>query len=199
MTSGRIEQNGTKVLVAEKQGEIREFKFDFVINAMYANYNRFCDWFGFKRRLFQFNLQELNVIELPTKMRLGVTIQDGPFPSFLPFGNSNKYLLAHVESSQLIRDVSSGTTPLLNRVNYVQSNWQQIRDTCSDYIPLLQKATYLYSLFVDRVVDVTRLEEDARMTDITNHGCGCWSIFAAKIITSEAIAQEVAMQIRREI
>lgn len=194
--SGRIESSGDKVLVVEAEGKVHEFKFDFVINAMYASYNRFCDWFGFEKQLFQFNLQELDVIELPVEKKLGVTIQDGPFPSFLPLGHSNRYLLAHVIASQLVREIRPGTVPLLNRVNYVESNWQQIKDVCSEYIPLLQKATYIRSLFVDRVVDATRLADDARLTEITDHGSGCWSVFAAKIITCEVTAQEVAAQIR---
>ena len=194
--SGRMEPSGDKVLVVETNGEIRELRFDFIINAMYANYNRFCDWFGFEKRLFQYNLQELDVIELPVKNRLGITVQDGPFPSFLPLGHTNRYLLAHVITSQLVREIRAGTVPLLNRVNYVESNWQQIREDCSEYIPLLKKATYIRSLFVDRVVDATRLDEDARLTEITSHGSGCWSVFAAKIITCEAIAQKVTAQIR---
>ena len=194
--SGHIKPSGNKVLVVESEGGRREFEFDFVINAMYASYNRFCDWFGFEKRLFQFNLQELDVIELPVERKLGVTIQDGPFVSFLPLGHTNRYLLAHVTASQLIREICPGTVPLLNRVNYVESNWQQVKEVCSEYIPLLRKATYIRSLFVDRVVDATRLDEDARLTEITNHGSGCWSVFAAKIITCEAIGQKVAAQIR---
>ena len=81
-------------------------------------------------------------------------------------------------------------------MNYVESNWQQVREDCSEYISLLQKATYIRSLFVDRVVDATRLDDDARLTEISDHGSGCWSVFAAKIITCEAVAQRVAAQIR---
>jgi len=194
--SGYIKPSSDKVLVVEAEGKVREFEFDFAINAMYASYNRFCDWFGFEKRMFQFNLQELDVIELPAEKKLGVTIQDGPFVSFLPLGHTNRYLLAHVTASQLIREIRPGTVPLINRVNYVESNWQHIRDACSEYIPLLQKATYIRSLFVDRVVDGTRLDEDARLTEVADHGCGCWSVFAAKIITCEATARKVAAQIR---
>jgi len=196
--SGRMEPSGDKVLAVETNGEIREFRFDFIINAMYANYNRFCDWFGFEKNLFQFNLQELDIIELPVEKRLGVTIQDGPFTSFLPLGHSNYYLLAHVEASQLMREISLGTVPLLNRVSYIESNWQQIQDVCSEHIPVLRKATYIRSIYVDRVVNGTRLDEDARLTEITSHGSGCWSVFAAKIITCETIGQKVAAQIRGE-
>jgi hypothetical protein len=165
---------------------------------MYSNYNSFCDWFGFKKRLFQFNLQEMDIIELPVTKRLGVTVQDGLFPSFIPIGQTNQYFLAHAETSQLIREVSKSTTPLLNRVGYVESNWQEILKSCSEYIPLLWKAKYIRSFFVDRVVDATHQHDDARLTDITCHGNGCWSIFAGKIITCECIAKKIAAQIREQ-
>ena len=112
------------------------------------------------------------------------------------YAGQARRMLAHVIASQLIREICPGTVPLLNRVNYVESNWQQVKEVCSEYIPLLRKATYIRSLFVDRVVDAMRLDEDARLTEITNHGSGCWSVFAAKIITCEALGQKVAAQIR---
>ncbi len=194
--SGYIDQRNCKILIVDQKAGSKEYEFDFVINAMYANHNQFCDWFGFEKRLFQYNLQELDIIELPIKNRLGVTIQDGEFPSFLPLGRTNYYLLAHVKTSQLIRKVSSGTAPILNRVGFIESNWSNIIESCSEYITLLKKAAYVRSIFVDRVVDATRFDDDARMTDITDHGSGCWSIFAAKIITCETTAKNVVAQIK---
>ncbi len=194
--SGEIEPSGDKVLTVHSLGKQRQYRFDYVINAMYAGYNRFCHWFGFDKRLFQFNLQELDVIELPVAEKLGVTVQDGPFVSFLPLGHSNRYLLAHVTASQLARDICPETVPLLKRVNYIESDWQGILDACAQYIPLLRKATYLRSIFVDRVVDGTRLDEDARLTEIADHGSGCLSVFAAKIITCQSIGKKVAAMIR---
>jgi hypothetical protein len=198
VVSGYINQNDSKVLIVDSKNGSEEYEFDFVINAMYANYNQFCDWFDFEKRLFQYNLQELDIIELPIKKRLGVTVQDGPFPSFLPLGRTNWYLLAHVETSQLIRKISLETTPILSQVGFIESNWNNVLKSCSEYIPLLNKADYVRSIFVDRVVDATRLDDDARMTDVTNHGKGCWSIFAAKIITCETTAKNVTAQIKNQ-
>ena len=193
--SGSILNNGNKVMVVDEKGAVNKYEFDFVINAMYANYNKFCDWFDLERRKFQFNLQELDIIELPSTKKLGITIQDGPFPSFLPIGKTNRYFLAHVETSQLIREISMGSIPLTQRLNYLESNWSEIQNACSEYIPLLKNAKYIKSIFVDRVVDATRLHDDARLTDIINYQNGCWGLFAAKIITAEKTAKEIAMQI----
>ena len=38
---------------------------------------------------------------------------------------------------------------------------------------------------LDRIVDANRMDTDARLTELTSHGHGCWSMFAAKIITSD--------------
>ena len=179
----------------DSNGNISEYEFDFIINAMYANYNKFCKWFDLKPKQFQYNLQELDIIELPNTKKLGITIQDGPFPSFLPIGNTDKYFIAHVEASQLIRDISTGSIPLTQRFNYLESNWQGIKSSCQEYLPILKNAIYIKSLFVDRVVDANRLHDDARLTDIVNYNNGCWGIFAAKIITCEKTAKELALQI----
>lgn len=194
--SGSIRNNGDKVLKVNEKGIISSYEFDFLINATYANYNKFCEWFNLEPRQFQFNLQELDIVELPTSpKRIGITIQDGPFPSILPIGNTNQYLLAHVETSQLIREISTGSIPLTQRLNYLESNWDEIKRSCAEYIPILEESKYIKSIFVDRVVDATRLHDDARLTDLINYNNGCWGIFAAKIITSEKVAKDLATQI----
>ena len=90
-----------------------------------------------------YNKMELDIIELPTTKTLGITIQDGPFPSFLPIGNTNRFFLAHVETSELIREVSTGSIPLTQRLNYLESNWHEIKRSCEEYIPLLKSAKYI--------------------------------------------------------
>jgi len=196
--SGHIKNNGQKELVVESKGQKTKHEFGIVVNAMYANYNSFCGWFGFDKFSLQFNLQELDIIELPIEDRIGITVQDGPFPSFLPIGNSNRYFLAHVIASQLIREISPGGVPLLNRVSYVESNWEQIQKACSIHIPILKEAKLIRSIFVDRVVDANRLDDDSRITETTSHGHGCWSVFAAKIITCETTSEKIAFQIMQE-
>ena len=197
VVDGSIEPGGEKKLVVKNGEEHHTLTFDFVINAMYANHNRFCDWFGFQKRLFQFNLQELCIIDLPVNDPIGITIQDGPFPSFLPLGFSkNRCLFAHVEASQLIRDVSKSDARILSQVLYVESNWNNILEVSAKYVPLLNKAEYVKSIFVDRIVDANRMDTDARLTELTSHGSGCWSMFAAKIITCESMAKKITSEIR---
>lgn len=183
-----------KVLRVQSDSETLETAFDFVVNATYARTNQFSEWFGFPPKLCQFNLQELDVIELPLKRRVGITIQDGPFPSFIPIANSNRYLLAHVVQSQLVREISTQSTPLLNRVAYVESDWARILEVCSETLPILRKATLVKSIFVDRVVDAARLDDDSRLTELTDHGHGCWSVFSAKVITCVTTSRKLHEQ-----
>jgi glycine/D-amino acid oxidase-like deaminating enzyme len=180
-----------KVLQVAADGRTEELAFDYVVNATYGSVNRFCGWFGFPRRERQFNLQELDVVELPLRRRIGVTVQDGPFPSIIPEANSRRYLMAHVNESMLAREISLRDVPLLRRVNYVESNWSRVLDVCAEYIPILRRATYVKSIFVDRVVDSARLHDDARLSEITAHGRGCWSIFSAKVITCVTTAEKL--------
>jgi len=195
--SGSIKTGGEKNLITQNETTHNAHTFDFIINAMYANHNQFCEWFGFKKRSFQFNLQELCVIELPLKETIGITIQDGPFPSFIPLGFSkNRCLFAHVEASQLVRSVSQSNERLLSRVLNVKSNWHNIREISAIYIPLLKKSNYINSIFSDRIVDASRKDTDARITETTSHGYGCWSVFASKIITCESTAKKLAAEIR---
>ncbi len=199
VSGGQILEDGTKQLSISEGRQVKHETFDFIINATYAHYNTFCDWFGFQQRTFQFNLQELNIVELPRGLRIGVTIMDGVFPSIIPMGRTPYHLLAHVNASQLIRESSNHLKPLLSRVSAIESNWSGVLDASVEYLPVLKEARYVRSLFVDRVVDAGASETDARLTDITHHGSGCFSIFAAKIITCVSTADKLAEMIRSQL
>ena len=187
-----------KILQVASEGRTEALEFDFVVNVTYGSVNRFCGWFGFPKRDCQFNLQELDVVELPIRGRIGVTVQDGPFPSIIPVANSRRYLMAHVNESMLKREVSKGDVPLLRRAAYIESNWSNVLKVCAEYIPILRRATYIKSIFVDRVVDSSRSHDDARLSEITSHGRGCWSIFSAKVITCVTTAEKLGRLVAEE-
>ncbi|MFN3453890.1 MAG: hypothetical protein ACK41T_02945, partial [Pseudobdellovibrio sp.] len=170
-------------------------KFDHVINATYARYNQFCEWLGFEKREFQFNLQELCLLKIPTQRATGVTIMDGEYPSFLPYGDTGFVIFAHVIESQLSREISFQTRPLLNRSLALTSNWKKTLEASSEIVPILKKAEYQKSFFIDRVVDAKRAGDDARISEIVSHSSRCWSIFSAKIITSVSTAEKLSQQL----
>jgi hypothetical protein len=194
---GHRDAGGGKMLEVVVDGRPRKMAFDVVVSAMYGYTNQFCGWFELKKQRYQYNLQELDVVEIPTlPRRIGITVQDGPFPSIIPIANTNRYLMAHVIASQLVREISDADIPLLHRATYVESNWSQVLEVCREYIPVLDKGRYIKSIFVDRVVDASRLQDDARLTDLIDHGDGCYSIFAAKVITCVTTARKLAELIR---
>lgn len=199
ITGASFGAGGVKLLQVSSAGATAERAFDFVINATYAYTNRFCGWLGFPPRSCQFNLQELDVVELPLERRIGVTVQDGNFPSIIPVANSRRYLMAHVVESQLVRKISTGGVPLLSRTPYIESNWKGVLEACAEYIPILRRATYVKSIFVDRVVDSNRLHDDSRVSEITDHGRGCWSIFSAKVITCATSAAKLHQRMREAV
>jgi len=196
VVSGRVELDGRKTLELNNNGRTETRQYDVVVNAMYANYNQFCKWFGFDGRSFQFNLQELDLISLPRARKFGVTIMDGVFPSVLPYGQTGLYIMAHVEVSQLVRESSFQTKPLMSRLINIESKWDEILKVSLPYLPILKQATYRRSIYVDRVVDAGQSADDARLTEITDHGQGCWSVFAAKIITCVQTSNKLASTIR---
>jgi hypothetical protein len=170
--------------------------FDHVINASYARYNQFCEWLDFEKRPFQFNLQELCLLKLPITRATGVTIMDGDYPSFLPYGTTGLVIFAHVTESQLVREVSLETSPLLNRTLSIQSNWAKALEVSSEILPILRRAEYQRSIFIDRVVDAKRSGDDGRVSEIVIHNDRCRSIFSAKIITSVSTAEKLARQLK---
>jgi hypothetical protein len=192
-------EGDTKVLQVRQSGSVREKKYDIIVSAIYANHNRFCDWFGFPKRHFQFNVQELDLIQIDSNDRVGLTVMDGPYPSILPFGRTPYHIMAHVNASQLVREDSFQSTPLLSRLPNLRSNWEQILETCSEYYPFLKNSRYCKSIFVDRVVDSTQKFTDSRVTELEAHGSGCYSIFAAKIITCVTTAKKLHDLIQKDL
>jgi hypothetical protein len=199
VTAGKLGDDGSKVLTVRHDAKTEEQRFDFVINATYASLNQFCDWFGFAPRQFQFNLQELAVVELPLQHKSGMTVMDGEFPSFIPLGFSNFFLLAHVVTSMLRRDSSFQTQSLIARSLNIESNWSGVQASCALQLPVVSQARYQRSIFVDRVVDAARSSDDARVTELMDHGSGCWSIFAAKVISCVSIAKKLREGIEAQV
>jgi hypothetical protein len=194
-----VSQNADSVTVNAQSPDSaqKSESFDHVVNATYARYNQFCEWLGFEKRQFQFNLQELCVLKLPIARDTGITIMDGEYPSFLPYGKTGLVLFAHVTQSQLVREVSFAKKSLLNRSLSVQSNWKKTMEVSSDVLPILKKAEYQKSFYIDRVVDARRAGDDGRISEVISHSDRCWSIFSAKIITSVSTADSLAQKLQR--
>jgi hypothetical protein len=162
-----------------------------LINASFYDINSVLAWFGFGRRNFQYDVKELAIIKLPTELRLALTVVDGPFCTIVPMGRSGKFLLGHVRESVLVRDVSSETP----EQSLPRSRWPEIRDASAEYFPFVSRAEFVGSMFTRIVVDPDSVDDDARVSEITPHGKGCWTVFSAKIVSCVSVADELGGQV----
>ena len=127
VTGGRLLAGGAKELTIAASDGTRTESYDFVINATYAHYNSFCQWFDFSAP--QLPVQSAGTQyhrAAPAQRGSAVTIMDGVFPSMIPMGGTPYHLLAHVTASQLVRESSRHPQPLLSRLSAIESNWSGV-------------------------------------------------------------------------
>jgi hypothetical protein len=192
ITGGEIRNDGSKKLIICKGNNKESEIFDYVINATYSNYNLLCKAFGLEKKSLQFELVELNIITLPIKGNIGLTIMDGPFTSILPTGQTKYFTLGHVEASVHSREiVDESENEVIKKWGKIHSKKNEIIKKSSDFLPFLKDSTYIKSLYVTRVVKPKREFDDARPTEINDHGHGFFSIFAGKIITCVTTARKI--------
>ena len=175
---------------------IKEEKFDYVISAIYTNFNNINKWFNFPKKKALYALMELLELELPLKEKIGVTLMDGKFSTFLPKGAKNTFLLGHVKESVLKEVVSDDFDSKIMESENKISNKDKILNESIKYYPILNKAKFIKSIFVTRVVNANVENTDERPTEITEHGNGIYSIFGGKVITCVDTAKKLAEMIK---
>jgi glycine/D-amino acid oxidase-like deaminating enzyme len=191
VVGGHLTGSGKKRLEVRHGAGTSTADVDVLINASFYDINTVLAWFGFDRRRFQYDVKELAVIRLPTDLRLALTVMDGPFCTMVPMGRSGTFLLGHVVESVLARNVSA-STPDRERPS---SRWAAIRDASAEYFPFVRRAEFIDSMFTRIVVDPDSADDDARVSEITPHGSGCWTVFSAKIVSCVSAADELARQV----
>jgi glycine/D-amino acid oxidase-like deaminating enzyme len=173
-------------------------RFDAVVNASYANTNRFDASLGLPINENQYEYTFVPVIETSFPQPLGITIMDGRFITILPFGKSNKYLLYHVEHSVIERRIerllphewlSPETGPLSTG-----DRRQLARDmlaTAAAFVPALAEARPVGHLEGPRMVQAGRDATDARPSIVRSPLPNYVTIFSGKIDHSMWVADEV--------
>ncbi len=194
--SVKLNANGKKILSMVTNGKKKEKEFDYIINATYARYNKFCLWLGFPLKRLNFRLKELAVVKLRTKNKCAVTIMDGPFATLVPVGKSkNLYTLGDVPLS--VHKSFEGKTSLsLDEIKKLpKSRFLKMKERCLKWFPVLKDCEYVESMFVILPTETFAAKTDARPTDVVSHGFGCYSIFSGKILTAVSAAKKVLTQI----
>lgn len=175
------------------------FYVDSVVNATYSNMNRILDMIGLPVKEYQYELCEIPIILVPWKNRIGFTIMDGPFFGILPFGFSQEYLLYDVELSVLERSV--GTKPsFAHDVKYYddptrrEQRFNEYISKAKRFVPDAAYCRYLYSSYIIRMVLPDSDKDDARPTELLNHGNGIWSIFSGKVTNAIPLAETLSQE-----
>ncbi|OGT36805.1 MAG: hypothetical protein A3F12_00810 [Gammaproteobacteria bacterium RIFCSPHIGHO2_12_FULL_38_14] len=183
-----LNEVGKKVFTVGKNEEA----FDYVVNATYANHNSFCRHLGFPGKDLELRLKEIIVIKLPLKKKMGVMIIDGPFATFIPMGNSGLYTFGDaLLSIHKIGTSRNALKVLEKKMKTTKTRWGAIQKRCEKWFPFLKDATYVDSMFAILPIEKWTKKTDARSTELTSHGFGCYSILSGKLITAVKTAKEV--------
>lgn len=189
VTGCALSPDGRKVISYKKGKAAKRQEFDFVINAMYANINRFAHWLGFEHYLIRVDLAEVLIVKLPIDP-VSVTIIDGPFATLMPTGNKHEFTLYHVTESILDRYVPEDG--LVRKVPERRSNQKAIFEESMKLFPILKDAEIVETRIVHRGVQAFREHDDKRVADIVSHGFGCWSVLSGKILSSVTVGKRLA-------
>jgi glycine/D-amino acid oxidase-like deaminating enzyme len=173
-------------------------RFDSVVNCTYADVNRLTQQLGHPIQLHQYEYTIVPIIEWDM-LPVGITVMDGPFMTVLPFGNTGKFLLYHVEHSVIARTVSEqmptewlndATIPSANKDKYLV--FERLKAACSVFVPALSTARLVGFLQGPRIVLANRDDTDARPSLINKHEDNYISVFTGKIDHCTWVADEVA-------
>ena len=192
VTGGALLPDGAKRLTIQQNGTVSEELFDFVINATYANHNAFPDWLHFQKKAVRIDLVEALIIRLPIP-RISLAVMDGPFTNLVPTGEDNIFTLVHIQESVLKRFVPANG--LIPPGLQVSSRAKRIIQKSAEWFPIVREAEYLESRYVFRCVNANREHDDARPSDITRHGFGCYSVLGGKILNCVTVAEDIAQEI----
>lgn len=192
-----LSKDGQKTLSYSNKNNIKKSaKFDFVINATYANLNQATSTALFKQSSIRIDLTEVLVITLKIPP-ISITVIDGQFATLIPTGNKNEFTLYHVKESILDRYVPEN--------GLIKKNWKRksnrdaiIRESTKLY-PVLKDAVVTESRIVHRAVRAYKEHDDSRVVDLIEHGFGCWSILSGKILTSVTTGKKVAEIIKKTL
>src|SRR3990167_1389868 len=194
VTGIRLLESGEKKLdIRLLAGGATSKKFDYVVNATYANCNQFCEWLDFPARDLEWRLKEIAIVRLPIKKPIALMIINGPFSTFVPLGRTGLYTFGGIPLS--IHEIRTGKNALKildKKRKTTKSRWMAMQKRCLKWHPMLKKAEYVGSMFVILTIERGEKANDARPTQVTYHGFGCYSILSGKLITAVTVAKKIA-------
>ncbi len=176
--------------------------FDYVINCSYADINRLTSQLGHDVNLMQYEYTIIPIVQMNTQ-RVGITIMDGPFMTLLPFGNSDNFLMYHVDYSVIARNdarqldiswLNPKTSPL--KTLDLGQHFSQMREACAHFVPALSNAEMVGVLQGPRMVMAKSDKTDARPSVVQSYESGYCTVFSGKIDHCVWVADEVLNLVR---
>jgi glycine/D-amino acid oxidase-like deaminating enzyme len=172
-------------------------KFDFVVNASYADINRLTAPLGHIVSDYQFSYTLIPVIALDIPPQ-GITVMDGPFMSLLPQGRSGNFLLYHVRHSVIDQKVGTTLDPAWLSVSHnpfarldKTKHFARMIAECAAFVPALRGAKLVDFLHGPRAVLAHRNRDDARPSYLHDYADGYFTIFSGKVDHSLQIAEQL--------
>lgn len=175
-----------------------DYKFDAVVNATYANINRFTEMLGHEVQENQYEYTAVPVVELAFPQSLGVTVMDGQFVTVLPYGHSGRYLLYHVKHS-VVERITGKHLPAswLNKATAPLANvdkpclFERMRYEAEAFVPALRDAVVVDHLEGPRMVLARSDATDARPSIINAVQDNYLTVFSGKIDHCLWVARDV--------
>mgnify|MGYP001573418002 CR=1 FL=1 len=157
-----------------------------VINATYSGINNIINQFGHENEKFdvKYELCEVAFCKVPQKLRdVGITVMDGDYFSFMPFGNSKLHSFTSVEHTPhyipyntLCRTSDIQSVCTMHNVRgcvicaqNVQSAWQKMEKLYKIYLKPSYSLEYQYSQYEVKIILTESEEDDSRPTIIKKH------------------------------
>src|SRR3989338_1773713 len=176
-------------------------KFSYVVNATYANHNVFCGWLSFPRKNMLIQFKELAILKIRALGNIGVTIINGRFPTLLPMSASTPkdhlFTLGDALLAKRKEPKEYSQKEFETWKSNSETRWASFIKRGVRWLPILKNAEYAGSIFTVLAADAISQIYDNRLTYITRHGFGCYSVLAGKIITCVQTAEEILKDIKQ--
>ncbi|MDB4229108.1 FAD-binding oxidoreductase [Paracoccaceae bacterium] len=171
--------------------------FDHVINCTYADINRITELLGYRIETVQYEYTIIPIVKLNVE-RVGITVMDGPFMTLLPHGNSDHFLMYHVDHSVIAREdaLKIDKTWLVNESSPfskidLQQRFEKMRQSCAFYVPSLADCEMVGVLKGPRMVIAKSDRTDARPSLFKTYDRNYHTVFAGKIDHCVWIADDI--------
>ena len=180
-----IEKNATLYTISLSNGV--SCIAPIVINATYSGINNIISQFGYETFDVKYELCEVAFCEVSQELRnIGITVMDGDYFSFMPFGNSGIHSFTSVEHTPryipyntLCAQLETSDCQMACTMHYIkgcvacaqnaQSAWQKMDRLCKVYIKPLYYLRYLYSQYDVKIILTESEEDDSRPTIVRKH------------------------------